>query len=95
MSDLIKKAIKPITLTITVKASKVNENGTLSGLEVVSIKSNVPAINKDDNLYLTCPNFGHSGQMLARVNSLEGLEIVEAPAKSEKAKADKPKLFGK
>jgi hypothetical protein len=87
----VKRSIKPVTLTIKVKASKVNENGTLSGLEIVSISSDNPAVNAKDNLYLTTPNFGHSGQMLARVNSLEGLALIESPAKADKPA--KAKLF--
>lgn len=95
MTDLIKKAIKTVRLTIVVEASKVNENGTLSGLKVVSIKGGNKALD-DGNLYLTCPNFGHSGQMLARVNNLEGITIIDTPEKAEPASAkDKPKLFTK
>jgi hypothetical protein len=38
-SATVKKAVKPLTFQIQVTVSKVNENGTLSGLEAKIIKA--------------------------------------------------------
>ena len=81
----VKRAIKPVTITLTVTASRVNENGTFSGFTV----QKVTGPNKTAKA--VCPPMG-GGSIYLKVESLEGIEVLAAEAASPTATA-KVKLF--
>ena len=83
----IKKAIVPVKIVIEVTASRINENGTFSGLEVTKVTSPGKELN---GLRVSCPPQG-GGSMYLKVDSLKGLTLKEGAA-SPKA-SPKVKLF--
>lgn len=66
----IKRRIRPVTLTVTVTASRINENGTFSGFEVVSAKG------PNKTFKMSAPPQG-GGSIYLKVESLEGLQMME------------------
>ena len=81
-----KRSISPVTLTIEVTASRINENGTLSGITAKVIKSQVKG-----NSFLTSVPPMAGGAIYLKATSLEGLELkAEGEAKTP---ATKVKLF--
>jgi hypothetical protein len=79
----IKRRIKATTLTVVVKATRVNENGTFSGFEVVSVKG------PNKTFKVSAPPQG-GGSLYLKVESLEGLEVI---ADDVTVTSDKKKLF--
>ena len=78
-----KKSIVPVTLTLTVTATKVNENGTFSSFSIDSVKG------PNKTATAVAPPQG-GGSIYLKVSSMEGLDIL---AEDEKGNAPKPKLF--
>jgi hypothetical protein len=67
---LEKRSIKPVTLKVTVVATRINENGTFSQFEVVS------AEGPNDTFKVSCPPQG-GGSIYLKVASLEGLKVIQ------------------
>lgn len=80
----VKKGIRPVTVTLTVEARRINENGTLSQFELKSIKG------PNDTIKASFPPMG-GGSIYLRLESLEGIEVIEGEAK--KAARVTKKLF--
>lgn len=80
----LKKAIKPVTLTIVVEARKVNENGTFSGFEVKSAKGPNGTFK-----VVSPPQSG--GAIYLKVTSLDSLVILSDDGGA--APTGKVKLF--
>lgn len=70
----LKKSIKPVRLTVTVTASRINENGTFSSLTIESVKG-------IDGVYAVSPPVS-GGALYFKTDSLTGLTVLEdrAPA---------------
>jgi hypothetical protein len=81
----IKRRIRPVTLTVQVKANKVNENGTFSGFEIISAKG------PNKSFRVSAP-FQGGGSLYLKVDSLEGLEMLSDDSTTASA-APKQKLF--
>lgn len=81
----VKKAVKPVTFTITLQASRVNENGTFSGFVVQSVKG------PNKTAKVAIPPMG-GGAIYLKVESLEGIEVLSADATVATA-TPKVKLF--
>jgi hypothetical protein len=64
-----KKGIKPVTLTITVEAKRINENGTFSGFEVKSVKG------PNSTFKVAIPPQG-GGAIYLKVDRLEGITVL-------------------
>lgn len=85
MSDgtpTVKRRIAPARFTIVVEAHKVNEHGTFSAFEIVSIKG-----PNDTAKVSILPRTPH--MMMVRVESLSGLKILgeaDKPATGERKK---------
>ena len=77
----IKKSIKPVTFTVTVTASRVNENGTFSGIQIESVKG------PNDTAYAVAPPMG-GGAVYFKVDTLKGITVFDddAPTTSVKKK---------
>lgn len=82
----IKRRIQPVTLTIQVKASKVNENGTFSQFEIISAKG------PNKSFRVSAP-FQGGGSLYLKVDSLEGINVLAEEATGTTAGAPKQKLF--
>jgi hypothetical protein len=80
----LKRNIKPVTLTLTVVAKKVNENGTFSAFEIQKVQG----LNNATLKAVSPPQAG--GAIYFKVSSLEGIEVLADDAKAEVTKA---KLF--
>ena len=78
-----KRSIVPVKLTVQVEAKKINENGTFSSFEVVSVKG------PNSTAKAVCPPQG-GGSIYIKVESLDGLEILTDNSESA---APKKKLF--
>jgi hypothetical protein len=81
----IKKAIKPVTITLTIEASRVNENGTFSGFTVRSVKG------PNNTTKVAIPPMG-GGSIYLKVESLDNVVVLDAPS-AEGTTAPKVKLF--
>lgn len=81
----LKKSIKPVTITVTLTASRINENGTFSGFVV----QKVTGPNKTAKA--SCPPMG-GGSIYLKVESLEGVEVLNETATATPS-APKVKLF--
>jgi len=81
-----KRSIVPVTVTIEVTASRINENGTLSGLTAKVVKQPV----KGNEFRTSVPPMA-GGAIYLKALSLEGLKIVTDD--EPKAMTAKRKLF--
>ncbi len=82
----IKKALsKPVEVTIKVRAKRISEKGTLSGIEVLSVESSNKAL---EGLKVAAP-FQGGGAMYLKVDSLKGLDVTDGPAAKEAPPAKK------
>ena len=75
----IKKRISPVKITLEVVASRVNQNGTLSGLEIVSASS------KGTEIYATSHN-ASGGSIWLKTPTLKGLEVISDAGANAKKK---------
>lgn len=74
----LKKSIKPVTFTVTVEATKINENGTFSGLTVKSVKG------PNETAKVSVPPMG-GGSMFLKVDDLKGIVVLDdQPTKEPK-----------
>lgn len=81
----VKRSIVPVTFTVTVKASRINENGVFSGLTVEA----VTGPNGTAKVAVP-PSMG--GAMFLKVEDLKGLTFL-SEGEVTAAKAEKKKLF--
>ena len=81
-----KRSIAPVTFTIEVTATRINENGTLSGITAKVVKQPI----KGNEFKTSVPPMA-GGAIYLKALSLEGLSIVADDA--PKATAVKTKLF--
>jgi hypothetical protein len=84
MQPTVKRAIAPVTITVKLVASRVNENGTFSGFVVESVKG------PNATCKAVCPPQG-GGSIYLKTETLEGI-TVRGDGTAE-AKAEKKKLF--
>jgi hypothetical protein len=82
----LKKSIKPITFYIEVTASKVNENGTFSGLTVQKVTSSVKS---NETIRASVPPQA-GGALYLKCDDLKGLQFVEGTLAGT---VEKKKLF--
>lgn len=75
----IKKRISPVKITIQVIASRVNQNGTLSGLEIVSANA------KGTEIYATSHN-ASGGSIWLKSPTLKGLVVISDAGANAKKK---------
>ena len=73
----VKRSIKPVTITLTVEASRVNENGTFSALVLKDIKG------PNGTITAAFPPMG-GGSIYLKVTDLKGLTILEEGEKADK-----------
>jgi len=78
-----KRAIAPVKFTVTGTASRVNENGTLSGLVIDKVTG--------PKSFKAVSHPASGGAIWLKVETLDGLEILTEGAK--KASSEKKKLF--
>lgn len=78
-----KRSIQPVRLTVTVEANRINENGTFSSFDIVSVKG----ANK--TLKAVAPPQG-GGSIYLKVSDLDGIDVMPEDTKAE---AVKTKLF--
>jgi hypothetical protein len=86
MSDFkaaAKRSIKPVTITVTVEATKLNENGTVAAFTVKSVKG------PNETCKVSAPPRLGGGFFL-RVESLKGIEFT---SEADSAPKTKTKLF--
>lgn len=83
----MKKTIKPVTFTIEVSATRINENGTFSGLTINKVSS---SIKSNDTIRASVPPMA-GGALYLKTDSLKGLEFIEGTPTG--ASAPKAKLF--
>jgi hypothetical protein len=82
----VKRSIAPITVTVELTFTKVNENGTLSGVTGRITKQAV----KGNDVALSFPPMS-GGATYAKVTSLDGIKVLDDGAAG--VKAVKAKLF--
>jgi hypothetical protein len=82
----VKRSIKPVTITVTLSASRINENGTFSGFTVQKITG------PNKTAKAVCPPMG-GGSIYLKVDSLEGLELLTTADTSSPTATAKVKLF--
>jgi phosphoribosylformimino-5-aminoimidazole carboxamide ribonucleotide (ProFAR) isomerase len=82
----LKKSIKPVTFYLEVTATKVNENGTFSGITVQKVSSSI----KNETIRASIPPQA-GGAMYLKCDDLKGLEFVEGTLTG--ATVEKKKLF--
>ena len=75
----IKKRISPVKITLEVIANRVNQNGTLSGLEIVSTTS------KGTEVYATSHN-ASGGSIWLKTPTLKGIEVISDAGANAKKK---------
>ena len=78
-----KRSIAPVTLTVTVEAKKVNENGTFSSFEVTSVKG------PNSTIKAVCPPQG-GGSIYIKTETFDGIEVLAGDSESA---TPKKKLF--
>jgi hypothetical protein len=81
-----KRVITPVVLTVKVQATRINENGTFSGLTVLS------ASGPNDTFKASIPPQG-GGSIYLKVESLKGVTIREDGDTATANSAAKAKLF--
>ena len=81
-----KRSIAPVTVTVEITATRINENGTLSGITAKVVKQPI----KGNEFKTSVPPMA-GGAIYLKALSLEGLSIVDDDA--PKATAAKAKLF--
>jgi hypothetical protein len=79
----VKRSIRPVTLTVTVEATRVNENGTFSGFVIKSAKG------PNATFKAVSPPQG-GGAIYLKVESLEGVSVQTG---AEATAREKIKLF--
>lgn len=79
----IKRSIAPVKLTVTVTATRINENGTFSGLVVEKVSG------PNDTFKAVTPPQG-GGSIYLKVENLDGIRILKDAEPAPKFKA---KLF--
>lgn len=72
----VKRSIKPVSFTLVVEATRVNENGTFSGLTVKSVKG-----PNDSATVSIPPKLG--GAVYFKVSDLSGITVLEDSPKGE------------
>lgn len=83
----IKRSIKPITITLTVVANRVNENGTFSGFEIKDVKG-----IRNSTLKAVAPPMG-GGSIYLKVATLDGVEVLKDNDDGSSTTKEKVKLF--
>ena len=81
-----KRSIAPVTVTVEITATRINENGTLSGITARIIKQPI----KGNEFKTSVPPMA-GGAIYLKALSLEGLSIVDDDA--PKVMTTKVKLF--
>ena len=81
-----KRSIAPVTVTVEITATRINENGTLSGITAKVVKQPI----KGNEFKTSVPPMA-GGAIYLKALSLEGLSIVDDDA--PKAITAKVKLF--
>jgi len=84
MQPTVKRAIAPVTITVKLVASRVNENGTFSGFTIESVKG------PNSSTKAVCPPQG-GGSIYLKVETLEGITFLTEGA--VQAAGPKKKLF--
>ncbi len=84
MKVTVKRAIAPVSITVKLVASRVNENGTFSGFVIESVKG------PNGTTKAVCPPQG-GGAIYLKVESLEGITLREDGATGQPV--EKKKLF--
>lgn len=69
----IKRSIKPVTLTVTLQATRINENGTFSGFTVAK------ASGPNGTFKVSIPP-QQGGAVYLKVENLEGISVLDADA---------------
>ena len=82
-----KRSIEPVTLTVELTATRINENGTLSGITAKVVKQPI----KNNEFKTSVPPMA-GGAIYIKALSLDGLKIV-AEDGGQKEQAPKRKLF--
>lgn len=82
-----KRSIEPVTLTVELTATRINENGTLSGITAKVVKQPI----KGNEFKTSVPPMA-GGAIYIKALSLDGLKIV-AEDGGQKEQAPKRKLF--
>lgn len=84
MKVTLKRAIAPVTITVKMVASRINENGTFSGFVVESVKG------PNGTAKAVCPPQG-GGAIYLKVETLEGITLREDGVTGQTV--EKKKLF--
>lgn len=82
-----KRSIEPVTLTVELTATRINENGTLSGITAKVVKQPI----KGNEFKTSVPPMA-GGAIYIKALSLDGLKIVSEDG-GQKEQAPKRKLF--
>jgi len=72
----VKRSIKPVTITLTVEAHRINENGTFSKFIVKSLKG------PNGTIKAAMPPMG-GGSIYLKVEDLEGISLLDDSTKAE------------